>query len=192
MNETRGERKNSLSQKRPIDLNAAREIALDFQEKTKDLYKRCEIAGSIRRKETIVLDVDFAVIPSLENLEEWKEVVKKKVESIGGRVISFGETIADFIYRGVQVNLFLCPGEDSWGITLMWATGPKGHTIGMNIKARNKGLLVNSQGIFTRDQSPKQIPVPTEEDVGRVLGWKYKPPESRGKEARTSERDSYL
>ena len=97
-----------------------------------------------------------------------------------GSVIVFGEQISDFIYKGVQVNLFLCPGPKSWGVTYMWATGPKGHTIGMTIKARDKGLLINSRGIWTRDNPPKLVPASTEQEVGRILGWKYKPPETRG------------
>ena len=169
-----------MSQKKDLAPDEAREIAEDFLKKTHDLYKKSEIAGSIRRKAPVVHDIDFAVIPSDEDFGAWKEKVKKRVEAIGGKVISFGETISDFSYRGVQVNLFLCPSEESWGITLMWATGPKGHTIGMNIKARNKGLLANSRGIYTRETPPRLIPTPTEQDVGRVLGWKYKPPETRG------------
>ncbi len=181
-----------MSQKKDLKIEVATEIAEDFIQKTKDLYRRSEIAGSIRRKELIVHDVDFAVIPSTNDFSTWKEQVKQRVESIGGRVISFGDTISDFLYRGVQLNLFLCPSEESWGITLMWATGPKGHTIGMNIKARNKGLLVNSRGIFTRENPPKLIPVPTEHDVGRVLGWKYKPPEARGKEQKKNREDHFF
>ena len=181
-----------MSQKKDLKIEVATEIAEDFIQKTKDLYRRSEIAGSIRRKELIVHDVDFAVIPSTNDFSTWKEQVKQRVESIGGRVISFGDTISDFLYRGVQLNLFLCPSEESWGITLMWATGPKGHTIGMNIKARNKGLLVNSRGIFTRENPPKLIPVPTEHDVGRVLGWKYKPPEARGKEQKKTREDHFF
>jgi DNA polymerase beta thumb len=171
-----------LSQKKELGLEEARTIAEDFLKKTRDLYKRSEIAGSIRRKSLVVHDIDFAVIPSDEDFSSWKEKVKHRVEAIGGKVITFGETISDLSYKGVQVNLFLCPGDEAWGITLMWATGPKGHTIGMNIKAKNKGLLVNSKGIFTREESPKLIPTPTEQDVGRVLDWQYKPPEARGKE----------
>jgi len=170
-----------LSLKKNLDYEKALAIAEDFQEKTKDLYKKYEIAGSIRRKEPIVHDIDFAVIPADRDFSAWKDKVSKRVESIGGSVKSFGEIISDFLYRGAQVNLFICPDEDSWGITLMWATGPKGHTIGMNIKAEKKNLLANSQGIFTRETQPKRIPVRTEEDVGRVLDWKYKPPEDRGK-----------
>jgi DNA polymerase/3'-5' exonuclease PolX len=106
------------------------------------------------------------------------------VAEIGGAVISFGEVISDFSYKGAQVNLFLCPGPDSWGVTLMWATGPKGHTIGMTIKARSKGLLINSRGIWTREEPPRLVPARTEHDVGRILDWKYKPPETRGKETK--------
>lgn len=173
-----------MSQKKDLDPKFAMEVALDFESKTKDLFSRIKIAGSLRRKESVVHDVDFAVIPTDPNFESWKENVSKRVIEIGGKVLSFGETISDFMFRGVQVNLFICPGPESWGITFMWATGPKGHTIGMNIKARNKNLLVNSRGIWTRDEPPVLIPTPTEEDVGRVLGWKYKPPEARGKDSK--------
>ena len=71
----------------------------------------------------------------------------------------------------------------------MWATGPKGHTIGMTLKARSKGLLLNSRGIWTREGRPRLVPARTEREVGRILDWKYKPPEARGKEVR--ERPGY-
>jgi DNA polymerase/3'-5' exonuclease PolX len=75
----------------------------------------------------------------------------------------------------------MCPDADSWGATLMWATGPKSHTIGMNIKSKTLGLLINSKGMWTREKPPRKIPTPTEEDVGRILNWEYKPPQLRGK-----------
>ncbi len=174
-----------LSLKKDLDPACALEIADDFLEKTKDLYAKAEIAGSLRRMEKVVHDIDFAVIPAIENFVAWKEKVSQRVVEIGGTVKIFGETISDFLYRGAQVNLFICPGEDSWGVTLMWATGPKGHTIGMTIKAQKKNLLYNSQGIWTRDDPPKLIPARTEMDIARILGWKYKPPETRGKDMKT-------
>lgn len=129
-------------------------------------------------------DIDFAVIPRGDDFAKWRDEMKERVAKIGGAVISFGEFIADFSYRGAQVNLFLCPGPESWGVTLMWATGPKGHTIGMTIKARNKGLLINSRGIWTRDEPPRLVPARTEQEVGKILDWKYKPPETRGKDTK--------
>lgn len=170
-----------LDMKKDLDPKFAREVAEDFLEKTEDLYARAEIAGSLRRKEPMVHDVDFAVLPKGRDYRTWSEAVKKRVGSIGGSVVSFGEVICNILYRGVQVNLFICPSGDSWGVTLMWATGPKGHTIGMTIKARNKGLLINSQGLWTREDHPRLIAARTERTVGRMLDWKFKPPEERGK-----------
>jgi len=106
--------------------------------------------------------------------------VTKRVEEVGGQVVSFGDVISNFRYRGAQINLFLCMSLDAWGVTQMWATGPKGHTIGMTIKARDKGLIINSKGLWTRDNPPKVVKARTEEEVGKILGWKYKPPEERG------------
>jgi DNA polymerase/3'-5' exonuclease PolX len=170
-----------VSLKKDLDPASALEIAEDFLQKTKDLYAKAEIAGSLRRKEPIVHDIDIAVIPASDNLAAWKEEVSKRVEAIGGSSKVFGDTMSDFLYRGIQVNLFLCPSEDSWGVTLMWATGPKGHTIGMTLKAQKKHLLYNSQGIWKREEPRRLIPTRTEMDVARVLDWKYKPPELRGK-----------
>jgi len=170
-----------MSLKKDLDPVFAMEVARDFLEKTRDLYEKAEIAGSLRRKEKIVHDVDFAVIPGIENYSVWKESISERVVTIGGAPKIMGDVICDLLYRNVQVNLFICPGEDSWGVTLMWATGPKGHTIGMTIKAQKKNLLYNSQGVWTRDVQPKLIPAKTEYDVARVLDWKYKSPELRGK-----------
>jgi DNA polymerase/3'-5' exonuclease PolX len=170
-----------LSYKRDLRLDDAEKIALEFQAKTKDLYKKVLLAGSIRRRELVVHDIDFAVIPKGKSFGIWKDGVTRRVKEIGGQVITFGEVITSFRYKGAQVNLFLCLNEDAWGVTQMWATGPKGHTIGMTIKARDKGLVINSKGLWTRDEPPKLIRTRTEKEVGDLLGWKYKPPEERGK-----------
>ncbi|MBI3023373.1 MAG: hypothetical protein HYY68_06550 [Thaumarchaeota archaeon] len=154
---------------------------MGFLAKTRDLYKRHLLAGSIRRREPTVHDIDFAVVPKGANFGLWKEKVTKRVIEIGGKVASFGEVISSFTYRGVQVNLFLCLNEEAWGVTQMWATGPKGHTIGMTLKARDRGLIINSKGLWSREEPPRLIRTRTEKDVGRILGWKFKPPEARGK-----------
>ena len=177
-----------MSFKKEIRLADAEEVALDFLSKTKGLYKRCLLAGSIRRREQIVHDVDFAVIPKGRNFGVWKEKVTRRVVSIGGRVTYFGETISNYIYNGVQLNLFLCLDDDASAVTQMWATGPKGHTIGMTIKARSRGLIINSRGLWTRDNPPRLVRARTEDDVGQLLGWKYKPPEARGKGGGKNER----
>jgi DNA polymerase/3'-5' exonuclease PolX len=51
----------------------------------------------------------------------------------------------------------------------------------MTIKAKEKGLIINSKGLWTREEPPHLVKTRTEEEVGRMLGWKFKPPEERGK-----------
>jgi DNA polymerase/3'-5' exonuclease PolX len=176
--------------KRDLDPELARAVAEEFLDKTRDLFVRSEIAGSLRRHEPVVHDIDIAVIPKGKDYERWKERVSERVQEIGGSVISFGEVISNFVYKDIQVNLFICPSKDSWGVTYMWATGPKGHTIGMTIKARAKGLLINSQGIWIRDDPSKLVPARTEQEVGRLLDWKYKSPEERGKGSNSKKKES--
>ncbi len=178
-----------MSFKKNIDWKIGNEIAHDFLEKTRDLYERVEIAGSLRRKEPVIHDLDFAVIPKGESVLAWEDEVNKRVKEIGGKPISVGDVICNFHYRGVQVNLFVCTNKDYWGVLFMWATGPKGHTIGMNIKAEKKGLHLSPRGLFTTGEEPKLISTPTEEDVGKILDWKYKQPEERGKDTKKKKED---
>lgn len=169
-----------LSFKKNIDWKLGAEVAEDFLNKTSGLYKRAEIAGSLRRKEPIVHDIDIAVIPSIDSFSEWERAFRNRVAALGCTVLSMGDAICNFRFRDVQVNLFVCRDERYWGVLYMWATGPRGHTIGMNIKAEKKGFRMSPKGLFTRDKEIF-IPTPTEEDIARVLDWKYKPPELRGK-----------
>lgn len=172
--------------KSDLDPARAREIAEEFLQGTSQLYARAEIAGSLRRKEKVVHDIDIAVIPSENDHLVWRSKLASAVQAIGGRVISSGEVIVDIEYRNVQVNLFLGKPE-TWGSTLMWATGPKGHTIGMTIKAEKKDLLFNSTGIWTRTNPPRLVGGKSEEEIARILGWNYKPPEMRGRRTSTAE-----
>jgi len=55
---------------------------------------------------------------------------------------------------------------------------------GNDNKGKEKGLLINSRGIWTRETPPKMVKARTELEVGRILGWKYKPSEQRGKGSR--------
>jgi len=170
-----------------MNLEAAEKVGVDFLAKTRSLYKKSLLAGSIRRRERVVHDIDIAVIPTTTDFLTWKNKVTRRVEAMGGHVITFGESISNFRYIGAQINLFICPDEDAWGVTQMWATGPKGHTIGMTIKARNRGLNLNSKGLWTREEPPKLVKTRTEKDVGDALGWVLKRPEERGKGSKGSE-----
>jgi len=162
-----------MSKKTEIALADGEKIAKEFIDLTKDFYERIEIGGSIRRQSPIVHDVDLCAIAK-KPVSDYPAAIEK----IGGKMIRFGSEYATILFHGVQINV-LFTTKEAWGAGLMWSTGPKGHTIGMNIKADNLGLKFNRTGIYRRSDGAL-IPTPTEEDIAKLLHWDYKPPEKRG------------
>jgi DNA polymerase/3'-5' exonuclease PolX len=159
--------------KSEIPLSEAEKTAKQFIDLTKDFYARVEIGGSIRRRVPIVHDIDLCAIAK-GPVSKYDEAVQKA----GGKITRFGGEYATIDFHGIQINvLFTTP--KAWGAGLMWSTGPKGHTIGMNIKADKMGLKFNRTGIYRRSDNTL-VPTPSEEDIAKLLHWDYKPPERRG------------
>ncbi len=48
-------------------------------------------------------------------------------------------------------------------------------------KVQNSRTANQLKGNVDQRKPPRKIPTPTEEDVGRILNWEYKPPQLRGK-----------
>jgi DNA polymerase/3'-5' exonuclease PolX len=151
--------------KKEIALEDAKKIAKDFISLTKDFYSRIEIAGSIRRKVPIVHDIDLCAI-ARKPVSDFAETVRKA----GGKMKKFGGEYATLDFKGTQINV-LFPTPETWGAGLMWSTGPKGHSIGMNIKADQLGLKFNRTGIRSRSDDGTLVPTPTEEDIAKLLHW---------------------
>jgi len=162
-----------MAEKHEIPLAEGERIAKEFIDLTNDFYERIEIGGSIRRKVPIVHDIDLCAIPA-QPVSKFEERVRKA----GGKLVRFGGEYATIAFQGVQINvLFVTP--ETWGAGLMWSTGPKGHTIGMNIKADQLGYKFNRTGIRKRSDD-SLIPTPTEQDIAKLLHWDFKEPERRG------------
>ena len=93
--------------KKNIGYATALGIAEYFLEKTRDLYRKSEIAGSLRRKEPIVHDIDFAVIPSMDDLSTWKGKLEERSREIGATLVSFGCHVAE-PHRESAAQRILC------------------------------------------------------------------------------------
>jgi DNA polymerase (family 10) len=78
---------------------------------------------------------------------------------------------------GIQVDLRVVEGR-SFGAALAYFTGSKAHNIRLREMAVKSGLKLNEYGIF-REKDEKRLGGESEEDVYRVLGLPYVPPELR-------------
>ena len=132
------------------------------------------VAGSIRRWKDTIRDIDIlataadpkGVMRAFVHLPQVKDVLMQ------------GPTKSSvIIHEGLQVDLRVVEKE-SFGAALAYFTGSKAHNIRLREMALKAGLKLNEYGIF-REKDDKKIGGAKEEDVYRVLGLPFIPPELR-------------
>jgi DNA polymerase (family X) len=151
-------------------------IANDILEhlKRKAPVRKISIAGSIRRWKDTIKDIDIlatsddpkAVMQAFVHLPQVKDVLMQ------------GPTKSSLILNeGLQVDLRVVE-EESFGAALAYFTGGKAHNIRLREMAVKQGLRINEYGIF-RVKDEKKLGGKEEEDVYRILGLPFIPPELR-------------
>jgi len=152
--------------------------------------ERLEIAGSLRRRNETVGDVDM-----LAHCEgDGTPVVDHFVSYAGARrVDGAGETKGSIIlHSGLQVDLRVIPGR-SFGAALQYFSGSQEHNVAMRTHAVRLGLRVNEWGVFRLPgdadvetlgkEDGERVAGDTEEGVYAALGMAWVPPvlrENRG------------
>jgi|Deesub1362A_J573_1020465.scaffolds.fasta_scaffold00424_2 DNA polymerase (family 10) len=136
--------------------------------------RQISVAGSLRRWKETIKDIDILAVsdnPSemmnaFTRLPQCKEVLMK------------GSTKSSIVTEeGIQVDLRVVE-EDAFGSALAYFTGSKAHNIRLREMAVKKGLKINEYGIFDV-KTGRRLGGRDEEDVYRLLGLPYIPPEMR-------------
>ncbi len=134
--------------------------------------EKIEAAGSYRRCQETVGDLDFLVVAQNTN------AVMDHLTHYGGlaQVLARGDTKMSIrLTGGVQVDLRVVPAI-SFGAALQYFTGSKQHNIVLRGRAKDMGLKINEYGVF---RGEKMIAGRSEEDVYAALGLPCIPPELR-------------
>jgi DNA polymerase (family 10) len=151
-------------------------IANDILEhlKKKAPVDKIDLAGSLRRWKDTIKDIDI-----LATSDNPKEVMRVFVHLPHVKdVLMHGPTKSTvIIHEDLQVDLRVVEKE-SYGAALAYFTGSKAHNIRLREMAMKKGLKINEYGIF-REKDKKKIGGETEEDIYKILGLPYIPPELR-------------
>lgn len=142
--------------------------------------KRCEVAGSLRRKKEIIGDIDIVVSAGQKDRQKiFKAFVSHpSVESIIGQ----GETKASVLLKsGINCDMRIV-GDAEYPFALNYFTGSKEHNVEMRSRARKMGWSLNEYA-FTKIEGEKGVKRPPvcreEDDIYASLGLAYVPPELR-------------
>jgi DNA polymerase (family 10) len=157
--------------------------------------KHCSYAGSLRRKQETVGDIDLIATlnhssMTMAGTTEAKRIMDAfvafpQIET----VLERGKTRALVrLKNGMDCDLRVVPDE-VYGATLQYFTGDKRHNVLLRQQALSKGLTLNEYGLFKLSKKTaetktvrahgKLIACRTEEDVYRALGMDTPPPEIR-------------
>lgn len=140
--------------------------------KDSGLFEQLEIAGSFRRMQETVGDLDMLGVS--KNPKEAMKFFTKLPEV--KEILQHGETKSEIrLENGLQIDLRIVPRE-SWGAALQYFTGNKAHNIKLRNIAIKKGYKLSEYGIF---KGKKQIAGSSEEEVYDALGLDYIQPELR-------------
>ena len=134
--------------------------------------KKISVAGSVRRKKETIGDVDFLVVT--KNAPK----IMDFFVSLPGIIKIWGKGTTKSSIRmkqGFDVDLRAVP-KKSYGSALQYFTGSKEHNIVTRKIAINLGLKLNEYGLF---KGSKMIAGETEEEIYKILGMQWIPPELR-------------
>jgi DNA polymerase (family 10) len=164
----------SKEKQNKIPLKEAEKIAGKIINELKKLpeVETAIVAGSVRRKKSLIRDLDIIVKTSKP-----KEVVDKfsKMKFVK-RIIGKGSKKATISTKeNIQVDIRVTD-DKSFGACLLYFTGDKQHNIWLRKIAIKKNLKLNEYGLF---RDGKRIAGKTEEEIYEKLGVKMLPPEKR-------------
>jgi len=174
--------------KEKISLAQAQRLADEIVQFLKPYCERIEIGGSIRREKAEVGDIEIVCIPKLIEQHDLFDNVTKVTRPIDGVMSNSlftqfrvnGALFKSFMYKGMQVDLFLTTPEQ-WGYIFALRTGPREFNMKMVKQKRYGGYL--PAYITLKDGEVriggKAIPVYTEHEFFELLGIEYLEPKDR-------------
>ena len=153
---------------------------------------RSSLCGSLRRHKEVIGDID--VLVSAE--ERHRPAIMERFVTLPGvsRVIARGDTKSTVeLDTAITCDLRVV-ADAEFPFAQNYFTGSKEHNVEMRSRARKIGLSLNEYAFTPLDGAKKKRmpPVKSEEDLYRVLGLAYIPPELREntKEFEAAEKDA--
>lgn len=131
-------------------------------------HAKIEFAGSLRREDKNIGDIDVLVDIPLEVLNNINGLAK----------VSGGQYRATYSWKGMQIDVWLVE-NNAWGSMLFVKTGPVQYIIAYAKIAQKLGFKLSPKGLIS--SSGQIIAHKTEHEIFSALGKQFKEPKLRGK-----------
>ncbi len=161
--------------------------------------RRIEIAGSLRRRQPFVSDIEILFVPRLTSITDFgdmfgaktqisqagvaidaliaAELIAKRPNKLGHLTWGAENRLAVHVESGIPVDFFATT-EANWWNALVVRTGPAASNKAIASAAIARDWRWNAYGSgFTRDH--RQKTASSEQDVFEFVGLPYLPPEKR-------------
>jgi DNA polymerase (family 10) len=164
-----------------MDLTIAEIRAKTIVDQLAPFCSRIEIAGSIRRRQPQVGDIDLVIEP----LPGKRRYIRERCLSWRPQLLQDGQINLVFSLKETQVDIFFSdePGADlfseptNFGSLLVCRTGSKEFNVALCDRAKDRGLHWNPyRGVI---EHGRVIACATEEAVFKALGLAWIKPEDR-------------
>lgn len=176
-----------------MELSIAQEIGKEFLKVLEPICEKIQLAGSIRRKKSLVKDIEIVCEITTDSKHKLKEILNKLVVENRIKLIKNGERYKQISLLEkreieiIKVDLFIVLPPAQWGVIFLLRTGSgtfsKRFVTEIKTKFRiSKGHLEKlktiTDALGTRDIYVS-IKTPTEKSVFKAVGRDYIPPEGR-------------
>lgn len=167
-----------------MESKRALKIANDLIAMLSPFCERIEIAGSLRRKNSNVNDIEIVCIPKREASGLFGNLlypVKGFVKVIDSFCKVIGEAEGRYTRRNlgeIEADIFMCT-EENWGYIMAIRTGPASFSHRVLASTWKKKGFVGAEGMLYNRTSGKPIAIREERELFRLIGLDYIPPECR-------------
>lgn len=174
--------------KNKVEFGLASEIAKRLIARFAPHCERVEVAGSLRRRSDVVGDIEIIAVPSaglytyLDTLLEEGKIRHRAAKCWGEKMRSFVLSTVGSNPVDIQVDLFLQPDPDTWGVNMLLRTGCAEFSHRMVTKRSEGGwcpdyYTVKNARVWDADGCA--LDTPEEKDVFRAWGMEVPKPEDR-------------
>lgn len=143
----------------------------------KNLCSKVEVAGSLRRKQATIGDIDILAVSKNPKNAMDAFCAHPDVATVHGN----GKAKASLALKiGIDADLLIVPAQ-AFGAALQYFTGNKDHNVKLRRLGIRKGVTISEYGVFkgTAKNKGSLVASRTEKDVYAALGLPWIPPEAR-------------